>query len=229
MPPLRVKLNPFFLLGLLAVMSSCNSSSCNPITPPDTSPGNLDVKIDVLDEPSTSDGKNVVVMQFLSGGRAVQFTGGETVSCNGVTLTYNALFFGYAGRVPIQPVGGAYTFVYTRSGTNTTVGLSVPQRPVFTSPTSGATVTRTNSLTIQYLPGTGTGVDAGASDGSTGIQRNVFEPDNGTYTGLDVSSLRAGPGSLSLTRKFETAPAGTGFRSVQTTYRSVANISIVWA
>lgn len=230
MRPFAVRVIRFSLfLGLFAGLLSCNPSSCNPVTPANTSPGALDVKIDFVDEPTTSDGKNLVAIQFLSGGSVVQFGNGETVSCNGVMLTYNGLVFAYAGRVPIQPVGGAYTFVYTRSGVNTTVALSVPPRPVFTSPASGATVARSNSLTIQYVAGMGTGVDAGASDGSTGIQRNVYEPDNGTYTGLDVSSLHVGTGTLSLTRKFDNMPSGTGFHSVQTTYRSVGNIAVVWS
>lgn len=216
------------LLALLTFTFSCNPSSCNPVTPTNTLPSALDVKIDLTDEPTSSDGKNLVVMQFLSGGHAVQFTAGETVACNGMALAYNGLVLGYAGRVPIQPVGGAYAFVYIRAAVNTTISLPVPSRPVFTSPTNGATVTRSNNLTIHYVAGAGTGVDAGASDGSTGIQRNIFEADNGTYTGLDVSALHAGAGSIDLTRKFEATPAGTGFHSAQTMYRSVGNANVTW-
>src|SRR6266513_4618703 len=95
-----------------AIYSSCNDPW---VTPADTSAGALDVKASVIDIPNSSDGKNIVVMQFFSGGKTVKFAAGETVSCNGVPLHLNGLLFGYAERVLIVPVGGNYHFVYTRS------------------------------------------------------------------------------------------------------------------
>jgi hypothetical protein len=103
----------------------------------------------------------------------------------------------------------------------------VPERPVFISPTEGDPVTLSKNLTITYMQGTGTGVHAGAGDGVTGIAGDT-EPDSGVYTSLDVSPLRAGPGSLLLTRKFEGTASGTAFQSVHTTYQSSSAITVTW-
>ena len=213
------------LILLALVLPGCPNSY---VTPADTSAANLDVKLVVIDTPTSSDGKNVVVMQFLFGGKPVQFAGTETASCNGVGLTLNGLVFGYAERVPSVPVGGTYHFVYTHGGVPTAIDLVVPPRVVFTSPMAGATLARNNNMTIHYVADGGSGVDAGGSTSAVGLARNVFEPDNGTYTGLDTTSLGTGAGTLSLTRRFETTPTGTGFHAVSTQYDSISEIHVTW-
>lgn len=218
------------LLVLLLLIVSVGVAACGAqvVSPDNPSASTLDVTIQVLDEAAPSDGKNVVTMQLLSNGTIVQFTHGETITCNGTPLAFNGL--AYAGRIPQAPVGSMYHFVYTWNSGSATINLPVPQRPVVTSPTPGLTVTRTSSLTINYVPDSGSGIDASAGDSSTGIDRNINEPDNGTYTGLDVSSLHAGPGVISIIRIFQGTPSGTGFKSVQTTYRSSSvDVHITWA
>jgi hypothetical protein len=138
------------------------------------------------------------------------------------------LLFGYAERVPVVPVGGNYHFVYTRSGVPTSLDLVVPSRVVFNSPTAGASVTRNNNFTITYVAGGGTGVNASGSGPAGNLNRNVFEPDNGTYTGMDTSSFGTGAGELSLQRRFEGAISGTGFHSATRQYDSWSSISVTW-
>jgi hypothetical protein len=198
------------------------------VTPADTSAANLDVKVSVIDLPGASDNTNIVVMQFRSGGKSVKFAGGETVTCNGINLTLNELLFGYAERIPIVAVGGTYHFVYTRAGVPTTVDLVVPQRVVFTSPTNGATVARNNNMTINYVADGGSGVNASGSGPSGNLNRNVFQADNGTYTGLDSTSFGAGAGEISLERKFEGSIGGTGFHSAEKQYSSWSKINVTW-
>ena len=212
-------------LFLLVLFSGCTNAW---VTPADTSPSNLDLKLVVLDHPASSDGKNIVVAQFQNGGKAVRFAGTESVTCNGVPLPLNEALFGYAERVPIQPVGGSYQFVYTHSGTPSTITLPVPARVVFTSPTAGATVARNSNMTISYVPGAGTGVNASGVGPAGNLNRNVFLPDNGTYTGMDSSTFGTGAGTLSLTRRFETPLGGTGFRSAVTQYDSTSTINVTW-
>jgi hypothetical protein len=212
-------------LLLFSIYSSCNDPW---VTPADTSAGVLDVKASVIDLPNPSDGKNIVVMQFFSGGKPVKFAAGETVSCNGVSLPLNGLLFGYAERVPVVPVGGTYHFVYTRSSVPTSLDLVVPSRVVFASPTAGATVTRNSNFTITYVAGGGTGVNASGGGPAGSVNRNVFEPDNGTYTGLDTSSFGTGAGELSLQRRFEGAISGTGFHSATRQYDSWSTINVTW-
>jgi hypothetical protein len=186
----------------------------------------LDVKIAVIDTAETpSDGKVPIVVQFFNAGRFVELAGNAAVRCNGVAMAFNGL--GYAARVPIVAVGGTYQCAHNRSGVTTSASVTVPSRPVFVSPTQNATVARSTSLTITYVADSGTGMRGSAGDGTIGRSGNV-QPDNGTYTGFDVSSLNAGPGSIGLTRELTFTPSGTGFKSVAFTYSSGSDINVTW-
>lgn len=202
-------------------------SACQPPATVDEPASALAVKLTVIDTEATpSDGKVPVVMQFFSGGKYVKLAGSAAVTCNGVTLTDHGI--GFAERVPIQPPGGVYTFQHSRGGVNTTVSIMAPPRPVITSPTAGATVARTNNLTISYVAGSGSGIRGSAGDASTGKSGNV-QPDNGAYTGLDVSTFQAGAGRVGITREFENIHSGgSGFASVESKYSSGSDINVTW-
>lgn len=211
------------LAGVLApALAACDTT----VTPADTSAGKLDVRISVIG--SGASGSTLpVVMQFLSNGSAVQFTAGETVSCNGVTLDFNGLVVAYAGRAPVLPPGGTYTFVYKRMGTNTSVVVTVPPNPVILTPAVGATVIRTASLTLTYVPDSGASIRGGAGDPATGLSGNT-QPDTGTYTGLNVTSMKPGPGTVDIVREFVLSPLSTGFKSAQTTYDASGTNAVTW-
>lgn len=217
---------------LLVFVVIATGLACDPntvwTTPADTSAGQLDVKVVIVDNARPSDGKNVVTVQFLFDGKPVKFAGGETVTANGVALTENALLFAYVGRVGTVQPGSTYDIVYSRQGTSNTLQVTAAPRPVITNPAASSTITRSSNMTVTYTPANGTGIDAGASAGGTGLQRNVFEPDNGTYTGFDTTSIGTGAGTLSLLRKFEASPSGTGFKSVTTDYRVEGVIDVTW-
>lgn len=201
-------------------------AACNPPPVVDVPASNLDVNISIINtEASPSDGKIPIIVQFFLNGTYVQLASNATVTCNGVTPTFGGL--GYADRVPLVPVGGTYNCTHTRNGIITNVSVAVPLRPVFISPTQGATVARSSNLTITYVAGSSSGVRGSAGDGSTGLGGNL-ETDNGTYTGFNVSSLKAGPGSIGLTREFTFTPSGTGFKSVKISYSSGSDIKITW-
>lgn len=211
------------------LLSGLFLGACMPPPTTDLPASDLNVKITVIDTAENpSDGKVPIVVQFVSNGRVVALASNATVTCNGVAMSWNGLVVGYAERVPIVAVGGTYSCAHRRNGVTTTANVTVPSRPVFVSPAQGDLVTLSKNLTIKYIPADGTGVDAGAGDGVTGIEQNIFEPDNGVYTGLDVSPLRGGPGSINLIRKFEATPSGTSFRSVQITYHSSSRITVTW-
>ena len=204
----------------------CNGCQSPPMVSVPAS--DLDVNLAVSDVTETpSDGKAVVVMQFLQNGSLVQLASNATATCNGVALTYNGLLSGHAGRVPLVPTGGVYPFTHSRAGVNTNVNITVPPRPVFSPPTvAGATITRTSSLTIQYVAGTGTAVFGGASDGTHSL--NNTQPDNGTFVGLDVSGFNAGPGTLSIQRELQIPISGTGFHSVTEKFFITKTASVTW-
>jgi hypothetical protein len=214
-------------LGVVAFGVMLMTTACNPTSPTDTSPGALDVRISVLDiYPNQND--LAVIMQFLSGGNVVKFVNGETVTCNNVALSYNGLTSGYAGRVTQVAPGGKYRFVYTRSGTQTTVEVTAPPRPAILTPAANAQVPRTTNLTITYTSAGGAAVRGGASDASSSAGNPGEQSDNGTYTGLDVSSLKAGPGLVSLTRILRSTDTSTAFKSVAVEYDVSSEIPVTW-
>jgi hypothetical protein len=184
---------------------------------------NLDLSLAVVDtDPTPADGMVAVIAQFELSGEVVDLDGAATVTCNGVALENSGI--GFEGRVPLLAAGGSYTFVHTRRGTATTVTVSAPPRPVVVTPAAGAHVTRTKSLSVTYQPGSGSGVRASAGDDTTGVLGSN-QPDTGTYTGLDVTSLHPGAGTVGIIRDVATTPAGTGFKSARSTV-SVASVDV---
>jgi len=214
------RLSPCLFLAL--VLGSCD---CNPPATVDAAASSLDVTIGVLDTTqNSSDGKVPVVVQFLLNGALVQFGSNAQVTCNGVTLAFNGL--GNAGRVPMVPPGGTYTVSYIHGGT-TTAAVVAPARPVITSPAANSTVTRTNNLTISYVADGGVGVRPSAGDGSTGMSGSQ-QPDNGTATGLNVTSLHPGAGSVGLVREIKGPIGGTGFKSATSDYSVGIDEKVTW-
>lgn len=207
-----------------AVVGSAHG--CGPPVVLDVAASGLEIQPAVLDlEATPSDGKVPVIVQFFQSGTFVQLATTNSVACNGVVLTWNGL--GYAERVPIVAPGGSFAIVHSRGGVNTQVTMTVPARPVVTSPASGASIPRTGGLAIHYIAGMSEGVRPGAGDGTTGLS-GAEQPDNGTAM-LDVSSLHAGPGTIDISRRIVTSPSGIGFASVVATYTiSSADTHITW-
>jgi len=212
------------ILGIAGVSFLLNA--CKPADTVDKSASELDVKVqvqDILENPSND--SVAVVMQFFVDGKQVKLEENAAITCNGAPLTEDSR--GYGGRVPQQPVGGAYTFQHSRDGVNTAAVVTVPARPVFSHPTvEGAAITRTTNLTISYVPNDGKALRGRASDGNNSVSNS--QNDDGTHEGLDVSGFNAGPGYLSLIREYEEPLGGTGFHSVQKKYISGKQIEITW-
>lgn len=206
----------------IGVVIVAGMAGCPPPAVVDVPATQLVIQPTVIDvDPHPSDGKVPVIVTFQQAGKPVQLAGSNTVTCNGVALTWNGL--GYAARVPIVTAGGDLAVAHARAGVTTPVHVTVPSRPQVTSPTAGASLPRTTSLTITYVAAASAGVRPGAGDGATGLGGNE-QPDTGTAT-LDVSQLKAGPGTVSVQRRLVASPSGTGFAGVATTY-SISSVSI---
>jgi len=215
----------FFSLGGIPVLGMLALRDCNPPPTVDLAAVDLDVTITVIDtERNPSDHKVPIVVQFFSHGKFVQLATSASVRCNGVVLAWNGL--GYAERVPQVAPGGSYNCSHMRSGVTATASLVVPPRPVLLSPAPGP-VTRSSALALAYAPGGGIGVRGSAGDGSTGLGGGL-QPDNGAYSGFNVSALHAGPGSLGLTRELTMTLLATGFKSVTVKYSTGSDISVTW-
>jgi hypothetical protein len=203
-------------------------STCKPTPTVDALAGDLAVGIHVIDtDAHPSDGKVPIFVQFFRAGTFVQLAGNATVTCNNVTMTWNGL--GYAERVPAVPIGSTYACVHRRNNVSSTATLTVPPRPTFITPGNGSTVPRSTNLTIGYVADGGVGMRATAGDGAS-AQGGAHEPqpDNGTFTDLDTTGMRAGPGSVSLVRELSLSGVGPAFQSVTVTYRSGAQIQVTW-
>ncbi len=232
MPTINIDLfkRPLFLVlrggGLFLAFLALSGGSCPPPAVVDEPASNLSATVTIVDtEETPSDGKVPIIIQFFKNGTYVQLAGSAAVTCNGVNLPLGGL--GYAERVPIVAAGGTYHCLHSRSAVNTQINVTVPARPVITSPAAGSTVTRSNSLTINYVADGGIGIRGSAGDGSTGLSKDV-QNDTGSYTGFDVSSLHAGPGSIGITREFNNNIPAAGFISVQQKYSSGKSINITW-
>lgn len=213
-----------------AVLVTAGAGACTPPTAADTSPGALDLKVIVLDlTPTPSDGKVIVGMQFLSGGQVVQ-VGVNVSTCDGVTLTQNALIGNaYAGRVPLRAPGASYHCAYQHGGTTTTVDVPAPARPTITSPAPNAQVVRGAAVTVTYPIGGGAAVVVGTTT-TNGYTEHAEQPDNGTYGGLDMTAQPAGPGTVALKRIFRPTFSGTGFRSATGDISTKSgDVPVVWA
>lgn len=218
-------------LALAVLLISIWNAGCNGCQNPQTvsAPASgLDVTLAISDiTENPSDGKVLIVMQFLQNGNVVQLASDAATSCNGVALTYNGLLNGNAGRVPLVAAGGTYVFSHVRSGVTTNVTITVPPRPVFSPPTvDGATLARTNNFTIHYVAGSGVAVFGGAGDGTHNV--NNSQADNGMFVGLDVSGFNAGPGSLTIQRELQNSVSGTGFHSATERFYITKAASITW-
>jgi hypothetical protein len=213
-------------VGLLCGLGALLVAACPPSPVADAPASSLAVRVLVVDtQQNPPDGKAPIVVQFLYNGQVVELASSTNVTCNGIAMSWNGL--GYAERVPLVTPGGSYACSHIRAGVTTTVSVTAQPRPGITSPAQGATLSRATPLTVTYAPGGGTGVRAGAGDGSTGLSGNT-QPDNGTYTGLNVSTLKAGPGSVDLVRESTPTPSGTGFVSAEAQYSSGFAITVTW-
>lgn len=209
----------------LAAVVLLASNACNPPPVVDLPGSNLVAKATVIDtEANPSDGKVPIVIQFFSNGTFVQLAGSASVACNGNVMPWNGL--GYAARVPVVAPGGAYTCTHVRLGVTSSLSVTVPTRPVILSPAQGASVSRSASVVVTYVSDAGTGVRVSAGDASTGLGGNA-QPDNGSGS-VDVSSLKAGPGSIGVVREFTFTSAGGGFQSATIVYSSGSDIDVTW-
>src|SRR5262249_40381220 len=124
--------------------------------------------------------------------------------------------------------GGMYTVAHTRGGFATSVGFIAPARPVILAPTTGATIARSKNVTITYVSGSGSAVRATAGDGQS-AGGGVDQPDDGSYDGFDVTSLRAGPGTVSLIRDSDASFPTSGFHAARAHFSvSSVEVPVTW-
>lgn len=216
-------------MSLLTVVAACaagcvDTSAAQPEVV-DLPAAELSFQPSILDDDAApSDGMVPVVAQFYHGNTFVKLASG-TIACNGVALPWSDL--GYSARIRVPSAGDSLVFVFTHSTATTQVTIRVPPRPVVMSPPSGAVLARSTNLAINYVPAISAGVRPGASDTMVGLSGSEQADSGVAY--LDVTGLRAGAGTVGLSRRYLTTSAGSGFQGVIATYTiASADVDVTW-
>lgn len=202
------------------------TTGCEPPQVVNEPAAKLGVQVNILDtDPSPSDGKVPITIQFSLNGKVVQLSDDAEVRCESTPMLYRG-FLGYSARVPLGAAGSTYTCTHTFGTTVSTVSVPVPTRPSFTSLTEGAPVERSKTLQIQYQTNNAASVRVTATDGTDTVGGDD-QSDNGTYK-IDTSTLKAGEGSISLSKDIQSEPSGTGFASAKINYTITSVLKVTW-
>lgn len=223
------------LLLALFVLSACSSVDDSPnspeplglVTPRDTSARALRVAIEVMEDQNATDGKSIITLQFktfvVTEDYIVNFTHGETVTCNGVTAHLNASLI-YSLRVE----RGKYRCSYTDYRRDIATMLDIPALselgPLQLNVTS-------QGYTVRYKGDSSVLTCSIKADAIDSVHPSISGRDEssdlGVYQGPDVSSL-TGTGTLLLQRtcsQFLSGPfAAEGWR-----YDSTDSIVVTWS
>jgi hypothetical protein len=235
------------ILPLLVVLMGLTLSGCTTVTDV-LAPSALRVSIDIKDY---HQGTTQVAIHFADHAlNTVEFVHGETVTCNGVFLKYDSGYYArmvgygaYIGEAPLQPAGGAYTFVYTPAsasaggdgGSPITISVAVVHAPLtVTDPANGATVAipQSGSFVAHYSPsGLAHSIVVGsASDSRAHVALSLALSDAGStrFNATDFKDFAPGAGILSLSRITSSKPGGTPFAAVDANYENITSISVTW-
>ena len=200
------------LLGLVAlVLSSCASVlAADPppqVTPDTTNPSTLKVTITIDDDQNATDGKVGFTMQFatneISDANFIQFTHGESIFCNDISLTFNSP--NYTARVT-RPDSNSYFICYYKWNGRRYQFVHLKVRsllkaPLLYIPQNPFDIHYTPDATLPLCP-----MNVTLSDNSTTINTSFTESRSGVFQ-TSVTTL-SGVGSLILTRTCTTNEKG---------------------
>jgi hypothetical protein len=193
------------------------------VSPIDSSPGRLGVKIVLNENQNASDGKVAIAMQFIDvairNPNDIQFTDRESIVCNGVPLVYDMVSYTY--NADILSTSNSYRCLYTSHGRTSTLAVPIQTQ---LAPTY---VIRGTALNVHYEPSNKKlcVVQVEASD-NLHVQDGPGHPDDGLYSTMDVSNMM-GAGKLRFTRTCSAALPSV-FRTVTVSYQASRSIDVTW-
>jgi len=220
-------------IGIAALLLPVSLLACGP-TPASTAPARqLDVTLAIADDYRYASAS--ASMTFHRGSDEVLLLY-DSVTCNGVALhVVDSESTEISAGLPRVPAGDAYRCSYSVGGARATVAVAARERPDILTPRAWDTrlgwdrIPRARPLTVTYAAASGDGVRAAAYGPHNTVGPGPgWRADTGTYEGIDVSPLYEGWGSVVVTRRYTDTPAGTGFRSGQTTYDVFASVDVAW-
>ena len=203
---------PLLLLGIAALVvgSFARALAVNPATkviPDTTDPSTLKVTVAIDDDQNATDEKVGFTMQFatneIAGANFIEFTHGESVSCNNTPLTFNSP--NYTARVPRPGAGGFFNCIYTRNGQPYPF-MHLPVRSNLMPPPLSI---QNPNFDITYIPDAALPLcpmNATLSDSSMKISDDFMESRSGRFP--TSTTALSGVGSLILTRTCMTNERG---------------------
>ncbi len=185
------------------------------------------MKVTITDASPAKDGDAQGSVQVTQNGNVAHLPSGATLSCDKVALNYaNA---SYAVCVREVAAGSNYTFAYSANGKASHFNVQAALLPVFIQPMPGSSVARASNVSVVYVAGTGSGVTVAASQGSNTVGGKSYEQDSGVFTGLNVSSLGKGAGTMTMTRRQESDVSLSGFHNVHSVYYITVAMAVTWS
>lgn len=214
-------------LALTVALATSSLAGCTATRLSSEPPEELEVKVTFADLEGAADGKQAVAVQFFESGELVELTSGPTIRCNGVELSRTGL--GYVGRVTQVPSGGMYVIEHALREEKVEMKVTVPPRPVITSPARNAQLVRAKSQDIEVMPLLSTGglsVMASAV-GPGGNAQSPWQADNGRIT-ITTEAVGVGAGTLSVLREHSGTSTGSGFGAASFKYEIETKLPVVW-
>lgn len=232
---------------IAALLSACGALSGTaaapadpPVTPYDTSPVTLDVKVTIVEDQDALSHKSSIVISFstdfIEDTNYVLFDDPqETVNCNGVTMT-----LGHSTAYTLTVMRGGYICQYrgTKQNEDNNQITVLPYTQMFDvhpkSTLSPLLPTVTGSgFTLHYTPdaaGSNCNITAMAIDraGDPAVMGGPSPSTTGTYSGPSTAGLK-GQGDILLTRTCDVSSSSSGlFDSMHVTYITKASVEVTW-
>jgi hypothetical protein len=214
--------------AILSPDSIAGPGSC-PIILTDTSPGQLDLSLNLMIGGYGADTRDTVELNitFMHQGHTVQFMTGEHISCNGLPIQgYGANFNGKASTAVFA--GQPITCIYTSGDTSATFSFTAPLAPAILSPQENAQVTRSTRTPIRYRISQDQPfyVIALGPNTKAWTPTAANQPNPAT---LDTSAFQPGAGAIALNQSFTLADlSAPDFQSAQGQGNAVYEMQVNW-
>lgn len=220
------------MLWCCAILSGCDLVGQMPVdtlpvlhqvSPIDSSPGKLGVKIVLSEDQNARDGRVAIAIQFsdiaIRNPNDIQFTDRESITCNGVPLVYDTVSYTY--NADILSTSNNYRCLYKSHGRTSVLAVPIQTQLAPTYVFHGTT------LSIHYEPSNrkACAVQVEASD-SLHTLDGLSHPDDGLYSTMDVSNM-TGAGKLRFTRICRIVRP-SAFRAVTVSYQASRSIDVTW-
>ncbi|HEY7124598.1 MAG TPA: hypothetical protein VH540_11650 [Ktedonobacterales bacterium] len=200
----------------------------------DTSPGQLALSLYLQLGGYEAEDRDIAELNvsFTSQGGLVQFTAGESVSCNGMTLPGYGTNFNL--KVPSEVFSGKLvTCVYTSGKTSATFSFTAPLAPVILSPKENARVPHSKRTPVTYRISQDREFYVIAIGPTTGGMTKAWTPTATRQPNpvlLDTSAFQPGAGSIAMNQLFPLSDLrGPDFQSVQGNGGAEYEIQVTWA